>query len=556
MTSIYTEYFGFAEPPFSLAPDPRYLYASEQHREALAHLLYGVRGEGGFVLLTGEVGTGKTTVFRCLLERLPEKTKIAFVLHPRLSVTELLATVCDEFGITYPKGEVSTKTFVDLLNGWLLEITGNGYHAVLVIDEAQNLSLEVLEQLRLLTNLETNRRKLLQIILLGQPELREMLSVPAMSQLSQRITARYHLEPLARSDTGPYIDHRLAVAGVERPLFPGWAVGLIYRWSGGVPRVINLICDRALLGTYTRGKADVTREILRQAADEVLGTGRAKRGRSRRVSLAAAGAVLASALLLLQVKREDAEVREAQVAESVDGRGEEKSAAPLPVKLREGESESPGEERHEPAVMSRDLEWLFGRTREGSWAHAAGVLFSAWGLPPPSGTGERGVCSEARSQGLRCLSGEGGLEDLRRMNLPALLRLLDEDGKEFYAALTGAEEDRVTLTFKGGSGQVEFRWFGSYTLLWKPPPGYGKPVRPGERSPVVRWVREGLGAAVPQGVKGAEDRYDAALVEAVRSFQRSRGLEADGIVGPRTLIAVGGEVRGGNPFLARAGEGS
>lgn len=252
MTALYAEHFGLREAPFSLAPDPRYLYASEQHREALAHLIYGVRSEGGFVLLTGEVGTGKTTIFRCLLERLPEKTKIAFVIHPRLSVEELLATVCDEFGILYPPGTNSTKTFVDLLNIYLLDINSRGIHAVLVIDEAQSLSAEVLEQLRLLTNLETNRHKLLQIILLGQPELREMLARPDMKQLAQRVTARYHLGPLPKEDVGPYIGHRLTVAGSRETLFGPDAIALICRWSRGVPRVINLICDRALLGAFSR----------------------------------------------------------------------------------------------------------------------------------------------------------------------------------------------------------------------------------------------------------------------------------------------------------------
>ena len=262
MTALYTEHFGLREAPFSLAPNPRYLYASEQHREALAHLVYGVKSEGGFILLTGEVGTGKTTVFRCLLERLPEKTRIAFVLHPKLTVEELLATICDEFGIGYPEGAAGTKTFVDLLNAYLLESTREGFHSVLVIDEAQNLSLDVLEQLRLLTNLETDRRKLLQIILLGQPELREMLARPEMRQLSQRVTARYHLDALSKGDVEPYVSHRLAVAGASGRIFSPSALALVGRKSGGVPRVINLICDRALLGSFAQGRREVTREVV------------------------------------------------------------------------------------------------------------------------------------------------------------------------------------------------------------------------------------------------------------------------------------------------------
>jgi general secretion pathway protein A len=559
MSAIYTEYFGFGEPPFSLAPDPRYLYASEQHREALAHLLYGVRGEGGFVLLTGEVGTGKTTIFRCLMERLPERTSIAFVLHPRLSVPELLATVCDEFRIAYPAGTESTKTFVDLLYAYLLDITRKGSHAVLVIDEAQSLSVEVLEQLRLLTNLETNRRKLLQIILLGQPELREMLARPDMTQFSQRITARYHLGPLPRSDTGPYIEHRLAVAGVQRPLFPRWAVGRIHRLSGGVPRVINLICDRALLGTFTSGKTAVTRPIVEQAAAEVLGSG-GRAGKVRRSVFIGAAAALCLAIFgLYGLRGEDPPVREETVAEAnavpaqtvpeapevrevqetpeVQKVQEAPEAPEVPQTPAPAAAPENGEDERVAARVerSRDLGWLFGQSREGAREHAAEILFAAWDLSPSAGW-EKDECAALHDEGLRCLSSNGGLDDLRRLNRPAVLRLLDAGGSAFYAALTAADEERVTLVFKGGSGEVEFRWLGSYTLFWKPPPGYAKPLVPGQRSPVTGWVRASLGGPGSDQPAGEAELYDPELVEAVRRFQTSQGLEADGIVGPRTLI--------------------
>jgi general secretion pathway protein A len=217
---MYSEYFGFKETPFSIAPDPRYLYLSERHREALAHLLYGINGNGGFVLLTGEVGTGKTTICRCLLEQIPENSDIALIINPKLSVEELLATICDEFSIRYPEHNTSIKVFVDLINKYLLDALSNGHNTVLIIDEAQNLGADVLEQLRLLTNLETSQRKLLQVILLGQPELKEKLSQPELRQLAQRITARYHLGPLSKKEVAAYVSHRLAVAGVQRQLFP------------------------------------------------------------------------------------------------------------------------------------------------------------------------------------------------------------------------------------------------------------------------------------------------------------------------------------------------
>ncbi len=268
---MYHEFFGIEENPFSITPDPRYLYMSKGHQEALAHLLYGVSESGGFVLLTGEVGTGKTSVCRCLLEQLPSAADVALVLNPRLSETELLANICDELGVGYPAGTQSLKVLVDLLNRHLLDLHAKGRHGVVIIDEAQNLSPDVLEQVRLLTNLETAKRKLLQIILIGQPELHDLVNRREMRQLAQRITARYHLKPLSRSETVAYIQHRLAVGGLASTLFSRGAIASIYRRSHGVPRVINSLSDRCLLGAYAQNRKSVTRGLVRQAAVEVFG---------------------------------------------------------------------------------------------------------------------------------------------------------------------------------------------------------------------------------------------------------------------------------------------
>lgn len=292
---MYTEYFGFKELPFSIAPDPRFLFMSEQHREALAHLVYGINAEGGFVMLTGEVGTGKTTVCRCLLEQIPENTDIAFILNPKMTVEELLATVCDELGIRYPEGNRSNKIFVDCINAYLLGAYAKGRKTVLIVEEAQNLMPDVLEQVRLLTNLETNQQKLLKIIMIGQPELKEMLSRPDMRQLSQRITARYHIGPLIKGDVSAYVDHRLSLAGVRRKLFPASIISKLYRLSRGVPRLINVICDRALLGTYVQGKNRVDKKTLIKAAHEVFGEKDIqKKQRKRTLKWMAAGLVLIS----------------------------------------------------------------------------------------------------------------------------------------------------------------------------------------------------------------------------------------------------------------------
>ena len=296
---MYRHFFGLAEAPFSIAPDPRYLYLSQRHQEALAHLLYGVNGDGGFVLLTGEIGAGKTTVCRCLLRQIPESCDVAYIFNPKLTVEELLSTICVEFGIACAPGNTSIKVFVDCINGYLLEAHAKGRHTVLIIDEAQNLSAEVLEQMRLLTNLETDQRKLLQIILLGQPELALMLERPELRQLRQRIVARYHLGPLTRAEVAAYVRHRLEVSGAQRQLFPARLMGRLYRLSGGVPRVINVLCDRALLGAYVQGKERIDGATLTQAAREVFHQPAGWRGRLR--ALAAGVILLAGAALALAV---------------------------------------------------------------------------------------------------------------------------------------------------------------------------------------------------------------------------------------------------------------
>ena len=308
---MYMRFFGLKQEPFSLAPDPRYLYMSKRHREALAHLLYGVGGGGGFVLLSGEIGAGKTTVCRCFLEQIPKRCNVAYIFNPKLTVVELLKTVCDEFHIPMEPRDAETatvKTYVDAINAFLLRTHAVGQNNVLIIDEAQMLSVDVLEQLRLLTNLETNERKLLQIVLIGQPELRTMLDRPDLEQLAQRVIARFHLKALSSRETEHYIRHRLSVAGMTRPIpFDAGAVQRIHEIARGVPRRINLLADRSLLGAYAHGRHGVDAGIVDKASREVFGRSeapRAGRSTSRRRSgspaavgvIAAAGAALLASL--------------------------------------------------------------------------------------------------------------------------------------------------------------------------------------------------------------------------------------------------------------------
>jgi general secretion pathway protein A len=267
---MYLEHYNLSKRPFSITPNPLFLFMSQCHREALAHLLYGLGEGGGFVQLTGEVGTGKTSLCRCLLEQVPDNVDLAVVFNPKVTAYELIAAVCDELRIKYDEKDDSIKKLTDVLNQYLLAAHARGRRTVLIIDEAQNLSPDVLEQVRLLTNLETSTQKLLQIILIGQPELRTLLQREDMRQLAQRVTARYRLEPLSREETGAYIKHRLHICGATRRIFRKSAVDRVYKLSGGIPRLINVLCDRALLGAFTEGKFQVDRKVIRQAADEVL----------------------------------------------------------------------------------------------------------------------------------------------------------------------------------------------------------------------------------------------------------------------------------------------
>jgi len=267
---MYTAFFGLNIQPFSIAPNPDFMYLGNRHTEALAHLRYGLGDAGGFVLLTGEVGTGKTTVSRCLLAELPANTQVAFILNPTLSELELLAAICDELKIRYKKTDASLKLLTDKITNKLQKNHQAGINTILIIDEAQHLQPAVLEQLRLLTNLETNTKKLLQVILIGQPELQQLLQRQDLRQLAQRITARYHLMPLTLPEVKYYVEHRLQVAGCSRPVFTDAALKKLFEFSGGIPRLLNLLCDRALLGGYSQQKALVDGKLIELAAGEIL----------------------------------------------------------------------------------------------------------------------------------------------------------------------------------------------------------------------------------------------------------------------------------------------
>ena len=532
---MYQSYFGLTEAPFSIAPDPRYLYMSQRHQEALAHLLYGVNAGGGFVLLTGEVGAGKTTVCRCLLEQIPESCDVAYIFNPKLTVAELLSTICIEFGITYPPGNISIKVFVDCINAYLLDANARGRHTVLIIDEAQNLSADVLEEMRLLTNLETSQRKLLQIILLGQPELAAMLERPELRQLAQRVVARYHLGALTRPEVAAYVRHRLELSGAQRPLFPAALMGRLYTLSGGIPRVINVLCDRALLGTYVQSKERVDRATLAQAAREVFHQPRAGRGNMVRPLLAVLVLLACGAVALAVYQREPREQGTATLA----------SAGANPA--------APMKAAKPAAALPDTLEWPQDEPGSRSKAIAYAALFRAWGVNYQGGD----ACQQADGLGLRCRTARGGLDELRLYNRPAVLQMRDAQGRNYYATLTGLDDK--TATFAIGTetrtvalGALAAQWSGHYTLLWRLLPDAPRTIRPGERGPAVQWLGKQL--AQVQGRAGAPSTdpvFDDALVRRLKQFQLAQGLVPDGALGPQTLTRLSSVADQAAPKLLR-----
>ena len=550
---MYRQYFGFTEVPFSIAPDPRYLYLSQRHQEALAHLLYGVNGDGGFVLLTGEVGAGKTTVCRCLLEQIPPSCDVAYIFNPKLTVEELLSTICVEFGIACAPGNRSIKVFVDCINAYLLDAHAKGRRTVLIIDEGQNLSVDVLEQMRLLTNLETNERKLLQIILVGQPELAAMLERPELRQLSQRIVARYHLGPLSKPEVAAYVGHRLEVAGAKRQLIPARLMGRLYRLSGGVPRVINLLCDRALLGAYVQSKERIDGATLAQAAREVFHQPTGRRSHVRALS-ATLILVAGAALALTVYRQEQGDTRTTAVPPA-----SVKPAAPAnPVGADKGAEQARPRPTAAPdkvaAALPETLEWPESEALAASRTLAYAALFRAWGA---NYQGEE-VCRQAEGLGLRCRNARGGLDELRELNRPAVLRMRNAQGEEFHAALTAIGDNSASFALGAQTrtvslGALAAQWSGHYTLLWRMPPNVHDNILPGERGAAVQWLARQLARAQGRVVESDKDKvFDDGLVREVKQFQLTHGLVPDGAVGPQTLMRLAGLGDEAAPKLSRS----
>lgn len=468
---MYLEYFGLEKLPFTISPDPDFLYPSKGHQEALAHLSYALTDQGGLICLTGEVGTGKTTLCRALMESVPEGDHVAYIFNPQLSPIELMQSLCDDLGINY-YDDSSLKDVYKVINEALVDFYASHQRVICVIDEAQSMPPALLEQIRLLTNLETHREKLLTLVLVGQPELRDLLARHDLRQLNQRITARYHLNLLSLEETAAYLEHRIICAGGEHMLFDRSAIHEIWNASGGTPRLINSIADRALLGAYATSQHVVNRAIAKQAVVEVLGV--APLGESRwnaktllwPLALTIVFAVIVFALMAIPFKN------------------------------------------WMPVFSNSDPIALLAAEQNV----------------------EVDSCEEAREKGYVCLWVDWPLEELSDITQP-------------IAVKTSSEEWSLITSYEGG-------YVDEALIFWKAPANYDTAVRPGQTSSVVRWVRSQLDitwdkewtSIGPGGVEVQADPefYDPLLERAVAEFQISKGLKADRIIGPKTLMYLQG----------------
>ncbi|HMH87518.1 MAG TPA: AAA family ATPase [Steroidobacteraceae bacterium] len=537
---MYTSFFGLSEKPFAITPDPRYLYLSERHAEALAHLLYGINESGGFIQLTGEVGTGKTTVVRTLLSRVPHHADVAVILNPRVTPVEFLLTICEELGLAIAEADRdSVKQMVDALNRRLLSAHAEGRRIIVLVDEAQNLSIEVLEQVRLLTNLETPTQKLLQIILIGQPELRELLDRTDLRQLAQRITGRYHLKPLSREETKGYVRHRLRVAGATEDIFTPAALVELHRLSEGIPRVINVACDRALLGAYTQETKKISAGLVRRAAGEVYG---------RRFLptwlgwvmgslglVALAGTLFVGWQFWLQSSPIFSSSRAPKSAAATHpAAAAATTAAALPV--------VPPPAAPAPAPKLASVNALL-EANEANTTDAAAFrrLLSLWGTALSD---DRDPCGQAAKAGLSCLEQRGSWTQVRTLNRPAILTLTDERGQRHRVVLSSLDDKTATLNLGEHNEKVSIDdlsrdWFGEFTVVWKPKTSRTRSLSLGMQGDEVRWLRRSLnalagGAADPEH----SDVYDQELAIAVQNFQREHRLNVDGIAGVQTQVVL------------------
>jgi general secretion pathway protein A len=593
---MYEAFYGLNEKPFNLTPDPRFLFLSSKHKEAFAHLLYGIRNRTGFVMVSGEIGTGKTTICRSLLKQLDPDTEVAFIFNPKLTPTELLKTINADFGIDSRADTI--RGLIDELNSHLLDRAGKGKNCVLIIDEAQNLGTETLEQIRLLSNLETETEKLLQIVLIGQPELAEKLALDELRQLNQRIAARYHLGTLSREETLHYIAFRLRVAGGQKKVrFTRRAVRLIHRISRGTPRIINAVCDRALLIGYTKELRTIAGAHVRKAAREIQGS-RPPRRRAAPLRLLPASMLLttaAAAVVAALFVRGDIAFPTRAGAENLRATPDyvapdpanratnSPGLSPLTMPASQPESESPRGVAEaaslpgaRPATDIGDLPVasLDKVARVPGGASAGGMpvvetsptvhrgldqIVRAWNSKvvetPPVTITPDSVARFAAKNNLLSLDDDFSLDQLLAVGLPALLRV----SRDEWSALVRVEDGQARLIDRDGTARrvtlaaLRGEYSDRAIYLWRDPdPAAGILGASARGKPVERLqqdlVQLGLLPGKPTG------RYDPATIDAVTRIQRTAGLIPDGVAGPQTRMVLASWLgRPGTPRLAEQG---
>ncbi|WP_318433628.1 ExeA family protein [Photobacterium leiognathi] len=540
---MYQDFFGITEAPFSIVPSARFLYLSERHREALTHMLSGLTDGGGFGLLTGEVGTGKTTVLRAMISRLPHQTQVAVILNPALSAHDLLAAICDELGLSY-ESDASFKQLTDIIYRHLMANHAEGRQTLLLVDEAQHLMPDVLEQLRLLTNLETDSRKLLKVVLIGQPELQQLLQQERLRQLAQRITSRYHLLPLTETEVSEYIHYRLTAVDCLYPVFDANSIKYIAKQTQGIPRLINLVCDKSMQLACQAGTHQVSKQMAVQACEDILSwqvpatASSSRAGGSQRHSslwLPWGGAVaVCSALAVgawhywpLPVAPKAAPIEPNQSLYAVANL----SAVETPPSL----STTPVVSTKE-ATLSRLAKAIDGSRKERT---AMQNLYRLWGFDTAL---NQATCATSSRISLACFDGKTTLAKLGLINRPVVVTLEDGAKKPFYAVVYAITDDRIELLLGKERISVspkwfEARWNGQFSLLWRPPLGDKTSIRFGQNGPRVAWLDQQLNDFLGEN-SPRKGYFDQSVLDKLRRFQRSQDLTADGIAGPMTLMVL------------------
>ena len=539
---MYKDFFGFVELPFSIVPNSRYLYLSQRHKEAITHLQAGLGDGGGFAMLTGEVGTGKTTVAKAMLANLDENTKAGLILNPTFSSRDLLEAICDEFKVTYPE-EASLKQLNQAIHDYLLRNHKMGWTTLLVIDEAQHLAADVLEQLRLLTNLETDTRKLLKVLLVGQPELQRLLQTTQLRQLAQRITGRYHLLPLDEKETADYITFRLHTAGGDKQLFDRSSTKLIAKYSHGIPRLINLICDKSLNLSYHKGNVVVDKQTVHQACEEVMQFQaeiyQQDQPVRRSFEWPTWGSAAIGVFAAVGIGWAVMQKMPSQVSTSIQSN---------PIQVAQTTSQPVIAEMNEQ-LTSEQRNMLLEQTQSNL---AVNELYKLWGY---RASVRDNLCLSEPQSTMRCERKMATWPLLVQQNRPVILEL-NYQGQVGYVLLYAIGNDKVEVL--NGSQRLRLPvswlkplWQGNIIKLWQAP--LRETLRLDMEGPAIEVLDTLLAQAVNEQPLGT-DIFDAALKERVELFQRWQGIGVDGIAGQRTLERLQQSVQTDAPALKQIKE--